>query len=232
MFGGNSNVVVSGQQFGDTKTATALNDEGIGLFEQGLYKEATATFQKAVDVDPAFGPAHNNLGLAHFEMGDLYSAAGSFDTASQMMPGRANPFGNLGLALEAGGKVEEAVAMYETAHSIEPTNPVYLGNLIRARMRIGDSDGSVRMQLKELLFIETRPEWREWIQDQLAFFMNPRIQAQSVSPEFNPNLTPGAMNGQPGGELPGTADLYSVPQTFETLPPAYLPPNRVPPALP
>lgn len=174
---------------GDSRKAMKLNAKGVERVEASDLDSAAQLFQEAIAADPSFGPAHNNLGLVHFENRNLYAAATQFETASQIMPDKADPFGNLALALEAGGKVDEAIPMLETAHNIDPTNPVYLGNLIRARMRRGDADDTIRMQLNELLFIETRPEWIEWTQDQLAFFMNPRIQAQSVSPEFDPSLS-------------------------------------------
>jgi Tfp pilus assembly protein PilF len=214
MFTTDHATIVADVKPGDAKKAAKLNTRGVRYVECGHFGKAIRSFEAAIAADSDFGPAHNNLGLVYYESGDLYLAATEFETAARMMPDRADPYGNLGLALESGGKVEEAIAMFETAHDIEPMNPVYLGNLIRARMRRGDADDTIRMQLKQLLFIDTRPEWIEWTQDQLAFFMNPRIQAQSVSPEFNPSLTPDDRTEYQGGPeltLPGNPDVISSP---------------------
>ncbi|MEM9644874.1 MAG: hypothetical protein AAF989_07760, partial [Planctomycetota bacterium] len=58
---------------------------------------------------------------------------------------------------------------------LAPLNPVYLGNLIRTRIRLGETDESVVAQLQELRFIEQREDWILWIDRQLALELNPTL---------------------------------------------------------
>ena len=69
---------------------------------------------------------------------------------------------------ESVGKLSEAVENYEQARSLERDNPHFIGNLARARIRRGDRSADVRQILEDLLLRETRPEWAEWAQEQLA----------------------------------------------------------------
>jgi hypothetical protein len=81
------------------------------------------------------------------------------------------------------GRLEDAIAMYYTAHELEPTNPEYLGNLTRARIRRGDRDEMLRHELQQLLFIDARPDWIDWAEDQLALVLGPPRQGSGPDTE-------------------------------------------------
>ena len=166
----------------DAKWAAQLTQEGVHQLRRGHTQKAQAAFQRAVAADETYGPAHNNLGLLLFDERDLYSAAWSFQRAIEFMPQRGEPSNNLGLTYEAAGRLDEAIAMYYTAHELEPVNFEYLGNLTRARTRRGDRDNLLRHELQQLLFIDTRPEWIAWAEDQLVLSLG-KQQA-----EFDPRL--------------------------------------------
>jgi tetratricopeptide (TPR) repeat protein len=153
----------------DCVRACELTQEGIRQYRKGHVDRAETLFQKAISADETYGPAHNNLGSLYFEQRDLYRAAWAFERAAQFMPDHAEPLNNLGLTYETAGRLEEAIGMYSSAVEVEPTNPEYLGNLMRARVMRGDQDDSVWLGLRELLFIDKRPEWIEWAEDQLVW---------------------------------------------------------------
>ena len=153
---------------GDEQRAERLHQRGVQLVKQGRLEKAEAAFHNALLSDESHGPAHNNIGLLYYGKGDLYSAAWSFERAIESLPERPEPVNNLGMTLEAAGRLHEAVEMYQTAWSLEPSNPEFLGNLVRAKLRRGDRDYSVLEELQELVFIETRPEWRVFAQQQLT----------------------------------------------------------------
>jgi hypothetical protein len=64
--------------------------------------------------------------------------------------------------------MNEAVGEYQQALALEPNNPELLGNLVRARVRRGDADEQLQPLLEELVLKETRPQWREWAERELA----------------------------------------------------------------
>ncbi len=162
-------IVATGES--DHEVARHLERKGRRAFEHGNLEKAASLFERAVLAAPDYGPAHNNLGLVHFEQGDLYAAAWDFERAAGAMPDRPEPVNNLGLVYESAGRIEEAIAQFAAAHELSPNNPVYLANLVRARRIRGDIDASLEEQLRHLLLIETRPEWREWAEDQLVLFL-------------------------------------------------------------
>jgi tetratricopeptide (TPR) repeat protein len=156
----------------DASRASQLTQEGARHYRSGHVKKAEAVFERAIAADETYGPAHNNLGLLYFDQRDLYQAAWSFQRATEFMPERAEPLNNLGLTYEAAGRLEEAIEMYHYAYELDPTNPEYLGNLLRARVIRGDRDESMRLGLQELLFIDTRPDWIDWAEDQLVLVLD------------------------------------------------------------
>jgi Flp pilus assembly protein TadD len=162
--------------------------QGIKLFDRGKVAEAGESFEKAIELDYNNGPAHNNLGLVYFQQHRLTEAAECFGIASRLRPQDASPLNNLGMTLEAAGRTEESLEYFQRARELSPNSPLYLGNLIRARMRLGESDASIYQQLKELQSIETRPDWLEWIEDQLAIDQNP-MRDRSTPTNLNRNKT-------------------------------------------
>ena len=77
------------------------------------------------------------------------------------MPNQPEPPNNLGLVYEAAGKLDEVADAYGKA-VLEPDNVEALGNLVRAKVRRGDRDPSVRALLNKLVLRDTRPEWLAW----------------------------------------------------------------------
>jgi len=169
----------------DRRIAEKANAMGLHWLEYGDSVLATHAFEKAVAADSRYGPAHNNLGQIYFDGLDMYQAAVAFDRAAQLMPDNPIPQNNLGLALETGGKLEHAIGHYQRAYELDPTNAEFLGNLIRVRMRLDPWDESVVGHLRELRFIETRPEWIDWIEEQLKIRHNPMLDRGPPGPDLS-----------------------------------------------
>jgi Tfp pilus assembly protein PilF len=141
---------------------------GTKLLHEEKYDGAEKHLRLAVSLDAFSGLAHNNLGSVFFAQGKLYEAASEFQEAIKLLPGRPEPHNNLGLVLEAGNKLDEAIAQFRQAVDLQPDNPELLGNLARAHVRRGDRDPQTRQLLIDLMQKETRPEWREWVNRELA----------------------------------------------------------------
>lgn len=148
-------------------TARRLHNRALELIADGKAESAMATLRRALEADITFGPAHNNLGKLLFDQGKLYAAAWEFQYAIKLMPHQPEPKNNLGLVLERAGKLDDAIETYRKAVDLEPDNPVLIGNLARCKHRRGDKDNEQRRLLQELVMKDTRPDWRQWAQEQL-----------------------------------------------------------------
>ena len=166
----------------DTQRARELNAEGIDALMAGDTQRANQLFSSALEADQTFGPAWNNLGRICFDAQNYYAAALKFQKAAEFMPEHGDPPNNLGLVMEAAGRTEDAISYFETAVSINGNNPVYLANLIRVRLQRGDPPEMLRAEIHQLRFVEHRPEWRDWVNDHVNLFDNPRLE---VAPEIN-----------------------------------------------
>jgi Flp pilus assembly protein TadD len=168
---------------GNTALARKLNDDAFDLIRRGKYADAVPLLQRAIDADVTYGPARNNLGLVYYHQDKLYPAAREFDNAIKLMPYQPEPRNNLGMVFEKVGKAQAAIDAYAAARKMEPDNPEFIGNLARAKIRRGDRDDETRKLLEDLVFKDTRPEWRDWAQDQLS-----RLSARAV--DLGPTTLP------------------------------------------
>src|SRR6056297_1396113 len=150
-------------------------NKGVQLYHEGDLFAAARALEYAVTLNPLNAAAHNNLGLVRYDQHKLFLAATNFQDAAELRPNDPKPLNNLGMTLEAGGRGDEAMEYYSLAHRLDPINPLYLGNYVRTRIRLGENDPSVIAQLKELRFIEERPQWLAWIDRQLALELNPYL---------------------------------------------------------
>jgi TPR repeat len=206
----------------------SYEEKGIRLVDKAKWASASEAFEQAIALDRNNGSAHNNLGLAYYYQRKLALAAAEFELASGLLPEDPAPLNNLGMTLEAAGRGLESVEYYAQAHDLAPDKPLYLGNLVRNRIRLGDRDESVVEQLRELLFIETRPEWIEWVEDQLAIEQNPHLDRGPLPPNLNSAMTlngtrPSKSSGKPWFSNPASNraanDLLNFAPSEPTIPP-------------
>lgn len=153
----------------DTARAEKLTHRGVKYVDRGELEKAEAAFEKAIEADMMFGPAHNNLGQVYLQQKKLYAAAWEFQYAIKLMPRRPEPRNNLGIVFETAGKLDQAVDAYEKAQELEPDCAEFIGNHARARIKRGDRNGTTRRLLEELIMRDTRPTWVTWAQEKLAF---------------------------------------------------------------
>ncbi len=168
--------------FGDTSKAAK---HAVHLYREGQIERAADKFEQALQLQPNNGSVHNNLGLIRYEQRQLVAAADHFDAAINLLPDDPRPINGLGMTLEAGGQVMEAIELYLQASELARDNPLYLGNALRARSRMGESSDELVEQLRYLAFIETRPDWLAWTDEQLAIKHNPALDRGPAPPQLN-----------------------------------------------
>ena len=59
---------------------------GIKVAQNGLWKEATYRWEKAVQIDPSYGAAWNNLAIAYEQQGNFDKAREAYEKAVTLEP--------------------------------------------------------------------------------------------------------------------------------------------------
>ena len=191
----NDESIIRVQANSDSVKAQRLTLAGVSAMERGKLDYAFDKLMAAIEADPNYGPAHNNVGLLHYDEGNLYPAALAFERAMELMPENPTVYYNLGLTLEAAGKLYEALDLYWQATEINSTEPHYLGNLVRLRIRLGETSPDVVTQLQDLILIETRPDWKRWADRELALDLNMALDRGPETPDFNAASAKGDNDG-------------------------------------
>lgn len=75
--------------------------------------EATADFDRAIELDPHFAEAFCNRGVTRYGKGDLAGATADFDRAITLNPRLAEAYANRGLTRLAQGQEAEAQRDFE-----------------------------------------------------------------------------------------------------------------------
>jgi predicted O-linked N-acetylglucosamine transferase (SPINDLY family) len=119
----------SALQPGVTESAEALNTRGVEFIGRGLLEEATACFQRAVQLDPNLAVAQSNLGAALKRKGKLDEAVFHLLQALRLRPDLAEVHSNLGNALREQGNLVEAMASFREALRLRPDYPEALHNM-------------------------------------------------------------------------------------------------------
>lgn len=151
----------------DREAAERQYSRGLRNLDNGNLPSAEQHFTNSLSADVTFAPAHVALGKVYYLQHRYYLAAWEFDYAQRLNPQRPEGHNNLGLVFEATGRLDEAVEQYALANSFEPGNFEYLGNFVRARYRNDDRSDDLRYFMKELVFLDPRPDWRAWAEQTL-----------------------------------------------------------------
>ena len=85
----------------------------------GKRKDAIASFEKAVELNPSNSYAHNNLGLALIYDKRYEEAVDALEEAVELEPVRAYMWNNLGMAYEQLDRLEDARDAYDKAAEME-----------------------------------------------------------------------------------------------------------------
>jgi tetratricopeptide (TPR) repeat protein len=103
-------------------SASAFNNRGIELMNQGDYAAAQASFDRALDINPHYAPAYNNRAMIHILMGEEDAAIQDY-TQSLMLNSRdVDVYFNRGLVYASADRTLEAIADYTQAISLNPRN--------------------------------------------------------------------------------------------------------------
>ena len=101
---------------GERKSARALNDQALSLFNNGQLEEAVKLFSEAKRLDKSDPEILNNLGYALLKQGNIESAEGAILETLAISPGRSNAWQNLGDILGIKNDMPRAVAAYENVY--------------------------------------------------------------------------------------------------------------------
>ncbi len=118
------------------------NIEGSSNLRLGMYKEAIASYKKALDIAPDYVEALNNMGAAYHELGKLEEALNAFKQAISIKPDYADAYYNMGRSLYVKQNLPEAVNSYNKTISIKPKYPeahYNMGNAIKDQGKLEEA---------------------------------------------------------------------------------------------
>ncbi|MFB2922130.1 tetratricopeptide repeat protein [Aerosakkonema funiforme] len=101
------------------ENAIAYFYKGVILYEQKNIDGAKEAFQKAIEEDPNYAPAHYTLGILLDEQGKLDEAQPEYEQAINLSPNMVGALYKLGLILYKQGKRVEAISEYQQAIDLE-----------------------------------------------------------------------------------------------------------------
>ena len=115
----------------------AHNNLGELLAQRGLLDEASAHFQKAMQIQPGFAEARYNFGNILIGEGRKDEAAVQFQKVLEIQPDYAEAHNNLGNLLLEQGLVDAAINHFQIALQVQPDFAEAHYNLCQALLRKG-----------------------------------------------------------------------------------------------
>ena len=139
------------RQAAEREEAYRQNNVGVALLERYDFKNAVASFQRALQIDASLAMARLNLAIAFLHAGQPEAAAPPARAAAEAIPQSPNAHYVVGLVARAENRVEEAMTAFRRVLEIDP------------------SDAASRVQLAQLLlaaqqFPESRRLFEEAVQ--------------------------------------------------------------------
>ena len=92
-------------------------------------KDAQDYYQKVLNIDPNFAPAHNNLGIISKILDENLKAKSYYEKAIEINPDYIAAHNNLGIIFKDLGQYQKAKRCYEKAIEIDPNNKSGHNNL-------------------------------------------------------------------------------------------------------
>jgi len=108
---------------------TAHNNLGVAFHRAGRLDEATAEYDRVLQLDPDSDIAHDDLGDLLMKEGRTDEAIVHYQKAVQLKPHIALTRRNLGDALLKKGRLDEALIQYQAAYQINPADPAIQNDL-------------------------------------------------------------------------------------------------------
>jgi tetratricopeptide (TPR) repeat protein len=106
------------------------------------YTAAEKAYQRSIELEPNFAPAHNALGFVFLELNNFVQAKIYFKKALELQPSFILPLLNTGATYYREGNLAEAQKYFEKVLSIEPQNIRALTNLAVVKFKFGDYLGA------------------------------------------------------------------------------------------
>jgi superkiller protein 3 len=97
----------------------------------GRFADASSTYRRLLDIDPANALAYENLGIAQLQSKDLKSAEASLRHAIELDSTLAGAYTALGVVLATTNRVPEAVEAWKRALLLDPSDANAADNLKR-----------------------------------------------------------------------------------------------------
>jgi tetratricopeptide (TPR) repeat protein len=103
-------------------TASEFFARGVELEEDSdSYDEAIAAYNKVLEIDPNYAPAHINLGTVYYNQGDYEAAEKHYRNAIACDERYSLAYFDLANVLDETGRMDEAIAAYKIAVQLAPT---------------------------------------------------------------------------------------------------------------
>ena len=125
-----------------TLAAEKLFQMGLAAAGQKRFKEAEASFRRALAIKPDLTEAHYNLGVILETLGSADRAKACYQQALEHDPAYINALINLGCILMEQGKMEEAFSTFLRALNVQPDNAVVhynLGGILKEQGRMDEA---------------------------------------------------------------------------------------------
>ena len=114
----------------NSMTSTALNSEGVRLYQSGNYQQAADAFQKAIASNPRSASAYYNLASALHKNGKLHNRSGDLEQAERLYnqcldydPNHAECYRGLAVLLAETNRQDAAFRLLEGWASRSPQDP-------------------------------------------------------------------------------------------------------------
>lgn len=159
---------ISAEVEADTKTAAQKNQKAIAAIGKDQWDDARKHIDAALIADVNHAPSHNTLGQIYFHEKNYYLAAWEYEFAIRLAPSIPEYHNNLGLVYEAADRLKEAEIQFGEAVASAPQNYHFVSNYARVRIRQGEINGETRQLLEDVVFLDPRPEWKDWARQQLT----------------------------------------------------------------
>jgi len=115
----------------------ALIGLGNAYLAAGRSRDALATFNRLLTIDPNYALAHENIGVTHLRGGNVPAAESSLRTAVSLDEGLSGAWTALGVLLANTGRQDEAITAWQRALAIDPQSLDALYNLTVNLARMG-----------------------------------------------------------------------------------------------
>jgi CHAT domain-containing protein/Flp pilus assembly protein TadD len=123
--------------------AEAWYDRGEKQYMKWDFKEAIASYDKALEIKLDYHEAWNNRGMALRNLGRLDEAIASYDKALEFKPDLDESWNNRGYALNYLGRLDEAIASYDKALEFKPDDDVTWHNRAIALVNLGKLEEAI-----------------------------------------------------------------------------------------